>query len=50
VDFPLESNFKDTGKEQREAACASKQFFGPGLRATGAQPLLWTVGLMAPEA
>jgi len=31
-------------------ACASKQFFGNGIRASGASPLLWTTGLMAPEA
>jgi hypothetical protein len=31
-------------------ACASKTFFGPYLRQTGAEPLLWTTGLMAPEA
>ena len=31
-------------------ACASKQFFGEALRASGAYPLLWTTNLMAPEA
>jgi len=31
-------------------ACASKAFFAPYLRNTGAIPLLWTTGLMAPEA
>jgi hypothetical protein len=31
-------------------ACASKQFFAEPVRATGAEPLLWTTGLMAPEA
>ena len=31
-------------------ACASKQYFTSYLRETGAQPLLWTTGLMAPEA
>jgi hypothetical protein len=31
-------------------ACASKQYFGDGLRAGGAYPLLWTTNLMAPEA
>jgi hypothetical protein len=30
--------------------CASKQFFGQPLKQTGASPLLWTTGLMAPEA
>jgi hypothetical protein len=31
-------------------ACASKQYFGEPLMRTGARPLLWTTGLMAPEA
>jgi hypothetical protein len=31
-------------------ACISKHFFAEPLRATGAKPLLWTTGLMAPEA
>jgi hypothetical protein len=31
-------------------ACASKAFFAPYIRRTGAEPLLWTTGLMAPEA
>jgi hypothetical protein len=31
-------------------ACSSKQFFAIGVRASGAYPLLWTTGLMAPEA
>ena len=31
-------------------ACSSKAFFSPYVRQTGAEPLLWTTGLMAPEA
>ena len=31
-------------------ACASKAFFSQYIRQTGASPLLWTTGLMAPEA
>jgi hypothetical protein len=31
-------------------ACASKQYFADGVRASGAYPLLWTTNLMAPEA
>ena len=31
-------------------ACASKQYFTSYFRETGAEPLLWTTGLMAPEA
>lgn len=31
-------------------ACAAKPLFGPWLKAVGADPLIWTTGLMAPEA
>ena len=31
-------------------ACASKSYFANALRWTGAKPLVWTTGLMAPEA
>jgi hypothetical protein len=31
-------------------ACASRQYFAAPLKLTGAQPLLWTTNLMAPEA
>ncbi|HEY6250139.1 MAG TPA: hypothetical protein VI685_09260, partial [Candidatus Angelobacter sp.] len=31
-------------------ACISKSYFAPALHAAGAQPLVWTTGLMAPEA
>ena|SRR5579872_5375943 len=31
-------------------ACTSKVFFADPMRASGAYPLLWTTGLMAPEA
>ncbi len=31
-------------------ACISKRYFAPALRETGANPLLWTTNLMAPEA
>jgi len=53
MDFALEKTFHGVSDEKREAvvlACASKIFFASGLRPTGAQPLLWTTGLMAPEA
>ncbi len=39
--------------EKRETiilACISKRFFAEPLKATGAQPLLWSTGLMSPEA
>lgn len=31
-------------------ACIGKSYFSPLLRAVGVQPLVWTTGLMAPEA
>jgi hypothetical protein len=31
-------------------ACISKRFFADPLKATGASPLIWSTGLMAPEA
>jgi hypothetical protein len=31
-------------------ACASRQYFADGVKASGAYPLLWTTNLMAPEA
>ena len=53
MDFALEKTFQGVGEEKREAmvlACASKSYFAAGLRPTGAQPVLWITGLMAPEA
>jgi hypothetical protein len=53
MDFAMERKFAGDDGNAREAivlACASKAYFGPSLRPTGAQPILWTTGLMAPEA
>jgi hypothetical protein len=53
MDFALEKNFQGEAAGEREAivlACASKAYFGPNLRPTGARPILWTTGLTAPEA
>lgn len=53
MDFSLQQRFKGDTLKKRETiilACYSKRFFGPHLQSTGAQPLLWTSGLMAPEA
>ena len=53
MDFSLEKTLQGTSAQKREVivlACASKGYFSTGLRPTGAQPLLWTTGLMAPEA
>lgn len=53
MDFSLPLEFPNPDGTSRSAiilACASKSFFKNLLRKTGAQPLLWTTGLMAPEA
>jgi hypothetical protein len=53
MDFRLSSFPKPRDREKRDAiilACASKSYFADALRTTGANPLLWTTNLMAPEA
>jgi hypothetical protein len=53
MDFQLASQPRQVNTKQREAvvlACISKTYFAEPVRATGAHPLLWTTGLMAPEA
>jgi hypothetical protein len=46
--FPQKKN--DVRRDAIILACISKSFFAEGLRVTGAHPLIWTTGLMAPEA
>jgi hypothetical protein len=53
MDFPLTIDFAGRSNASRSAiilACASRSYFRDLLRASGATPLLWTTGLMAPEA
>ena len=53
MDFSLTMSFAGASGPRRSAivlACASKTFFRDLLRQSGATPLLWTTGLMAPEA
>jgi hypothetical protein len=53
MDFAIEGKFQGKAVGERQAivlACESKACFGPSLRPTGAKPILWTMGLMAPEA
>jgi hypothetical protein len=53
MDFPLRALPQKKDNRQRDAiilACISKSYFAAPLRATGARPLIWTTGLMAPEA
>lgn len=53
MDFKLAEMPKKHDDEKRDAiilACASWQYFAEPLKKTGAEPLLWTSNLMAPEA
>ena len=53
MDFGLAPDFSGRSGGSRQAiilACASKSYFADLLRSSGADPLLWTTGLMAPEA
>ncbi len=53
MDFQLPFTPRKKNEFHRDAiipACASKQYFAESLMASGAKPLLWTTGLMAPEA
>ena len=53
MDFSLSSYPEKQDDSPRDAmilCCASKQYFQRPLRRAGANPLLWTPGLMAPEA
>lgn len=53
MDFQLTTLPQRKFKSGRQAiilACISKSYFSAPLHATGATPLVWTTGLMAPEA
>ncbi len=53
MDFQLNENFSNADGKQRDAivlACISKKYFAPHLTAAKANPVVWTTGLMAPEA
>jgi hypothetical protein len=53
MDFQIPPIAGTKGNKPRRTiilACASKAFFAPYVRQSGAEPLLWTTGLMAPEA
>lgn len=53
MDFTLNTAFSPLNNTKRDAvilACISKIFFSPYIKQTGANPLVWTTGLMAPEA
>lgn len=53
MDFNLSQYPKRKDDKHRAAVmlcCASRNYFSEPLRQTGASPVLWTTGLMAPEA
>lgn len=53
MDFSLTESFANTDNQVRDAiilACYSKRFFQPHLQRTKANPLVWSTGLMSPEA
>jgi len=53
MDFSLDSYPKNSGEKKRDViilACKSRQFFSEAIKLADAEPVLWTTGLMAPEA
>ncbi|GHT17618.1 hypothetical protein FACS189429_2080 [Bacteroidia bacterium] len=53
MDFQLTETFQNTDRKQRDViilACYSKRFFAPHLKTANVNPLVWTSGLMCPEA
>lgn len=53
MEFSLDKFAEKKNDQLRETiilACYSKRYFSPYISRTGARPLLWTSGLMAPEA
>lgn len=53
MDFELSSSFQNTDDKKRDViilACYSKHFFSPHLVNANVNPLVWTTGLMCPEA
>lgn len=53
MDFQLDEKFINYDQKKRDIiilACYSKKFFSPHLENANINPLVWTTGLMAPEA
>ena len=53
MDFELNDTFTNVDGKKRDCiilACISKSYFAPYLTHTKANPLVWTTGLMCPEA
>lgn len=53
MDFQLTETYTNTDNKKRDViilACYSKSYFAPHLKTANVNPLVWTTGLMAPEA
>jgi len=53
MDFQLTETYKNKDQQKRDViilACYSKSYFAPHLKNANINPLVWTTGLMAPEA
>jgi hypothetical protein len=53
MDFSIDNYPKQKNNAKKDViilACASKSYFSKGVKAAGANPLLWTTNLMCPEA
>ncbi len=53
MDFSLEAEYKNTDQRKRDCiilACISKGYFSNYIKNANANPLVWTTGLMCPEA
>lgn len=53
MDFQLSEKYPNVDNKQRDViilACYSKRFFSPHLKMANINPLVWTSGLMCPEA
>jgi hypothetical protein len=53
MDFELNENFDNVDGKKRDIvilACYSKSYFSPFIKNANSNPLLWTTGLMCPEA
>lgn len=53
MDFSLGDTFSNADGKSRDCiilACVSKNYFSPFIRQSGGNPLVWTTGLMCPEA
>lgn len=53
MDFQLNETFENIDKQKRDIiilACYSKKYFAPHLEKSNVNPLVWTAGLMSPEA